>query len=108
MVEDLRAELLLCAGSCGIPLGVALPRDASLADLVTLRQEKWVETVVRNKRGRLDMLAAGRSKSFQKIVSQLGDFLSGLERGMADTVLLEQLNAIHMDLNALAEEVRSE
>jgi len=104
-IEQLRAELLLYSGACGIPLGVEMSRGAELAELIRLRQQDWISQFVREKRSRLDLLGVGRAKAFQLLVVQLGDFLSGLESDMPDTLLLERLSTIRAAIEDLAEQV---
>jgi hypothetical protein len=106
-VDQLRSELLIYPGACGIPLDVELPRRATMVWLVELRRRPWVSTFVRNKRQRLDLLAAGRSEAFQAIVTELGEFLSALESDAADVVLLAHLKTADAALNYLAERVQA-
>lgn len=107
VVEQLRAELLLYKGACDIPLGAEFSQGAGFASLVALRRQDWIADFVRNKRSRLDLLAAGRAKPFQAIVKRLGEFLSSLESDASDTLLLEAFSAIQSDLDALDLKIRA-
>jgi hypothetical protein len=107
IIGQLRSELLLYRGACGIPLGAELRSGASMVDLLALRREEWMSEFIKDKRSRLDLLAAGRTAEFQRVVLQFGEFLSNLESDVADTVLLGRLRAAYAALNDLAEQVRS-
>jgi hypothetical protein len=107
IMDQLRAELLLHPGACCIPLDASLPRAAVMADLVPRRKAAWIAPFVREKRARLDLLAVGRSEALKKLVSQFGEFLSGLESDVPDTLLLEVLNAANLEMRILADQVEA-
>ncbi len=107
LIDQLRSELLIYPGVCGIPLSVELPKGSLLAQLVPLRKEDWIASFVRQKRSRLDLLAAGRSESFRSIIVRLGQFLSNLEKGASGAVLLRRLEAVNAALTQLSEKVEA-
>jgi hypothetical protein len=49
----------------------------------------------------------GRSEALKKLVSQFGEFLSGLESDVPDTLLLEVLNAANLEMRILADQVEA-
>ncbi|MBT3193606.1 MAG: hypothetical protein HN341_13740 [Verrucomicrobia bacterium] len=106
-IDELRSELLIYPGACGIPLDVELPRRAALARLLPFRRSDWVSAFIRSKRRRLDLLAAGRAEAFQSIVAELGEILSALESDASDIVLLQRLDTAEAALDYLAARVRA-
>ena len=107
VVDQLRSELLIYPGVCGIPLDVALPRGSTVIGLIAYRKHDWIQSYVRQKRSRLDLLASGRSDAFQSNVAQFGAFLSALESAAPDTLLVGQLNAANAALARLAKNVEA-
>ncbi len=107
-IEQLRSELLLYAGTYGIPLGVEIPRGAALVTLIRFRGEEWLPQYVNRKRGRLNLIAAGQKNDLAHVVGLYDDFLSGLEKDESDILLLKQWRNANEALNRLAAEVKEQ
>jgi len=105
VMDQLRADLFLHAGTGGVPLDASLPRSATIADLVSRRQEAWIPEAVQDKRHRLELLAVGRATVFRELVRQFDEFLSGLESDAPDTLLLERVTAAYVSMGILADQV---
>ena len=106
-VAQLRSELLIYPGVCGIPLDVALPRGSTVIGLIAYRKHDWIQSYVRQKRSRLALLASGRANAFQSNVAQFGDFLLALEGAAPDTILVRKLNAANAALARLTKKVEA-
>jgi hypothetical protein len=106
-VDQLRSELLIYSGVCGIPLEVALPRGSTVFGLIPYRKHDWIPRYVRQKRSRLALLASGRANAFQSNVAQFGDFLLALEGAVPDTILVGKLNAANAALARLTKKVEA-
>ncbi len=87
VLDQLRAELLLYPGGCGIPLSIDAVTPLRVTDVIALRDEAWVEGFARLKAVRLEMLAAGRAQAFQDVVQAYCRILRGLLDGESETQL---------------------
>jgi hypothetical protein len=102
VIDELYAELLISPGVCGIPLSAKLRRDASMADIVPLRNAAWIEGFVRSKRSRLELLGAGRAQAFRQVLARFVRFLVELDGKTSDDALLGMLADAEDALSALA------
>jgi len=106
VIEQLRSELLLYPGTYGIPLVCEIDQGESLVNLIRLREEKWVPQYLNRKRGRINLIVAGRKGELPKVVDLFDDFLSGLEKEIPDILLLQRWRNANAALNRLAEQVK--
>ncbi len=105
VIDQLRSELLLYPGTYGIPLASEIEQGASLVNLIRLRDEQWIPQYINRKRGRLNLIVAGRKGELEKIVDLFNDFLSGLEKEIPDILLLQKWKKANAALDNLAEDV---
>lgn len=105
-LDALYAEWLIYPGRYGIPRGVDLIRRADCSHLLGFRDEEWFVDVVRNKRYRIEMLAAGRPANFQQLVKTFVDVLDALEFGAPDDIVQSLAANARYQWRLLREDVR--
>ncbi len=104
--DALYAEWLLYPGRYGIPHDVELPARADCTALTAYRDQQWFTPVMREKRHRIEMLAAGRPKRFQALVGAFVRVLDAIEGGATATETGTLAVAAGRHWRGLREEVR--
>jgi hypothetical protein len=106
IMDQLCAELLIYPGACDIPHSIDIPAGSGMSALIPFKRSEWIESFVRSKRRRLELLKAGRSKSFRTVVDRYFAFLAALESQVSDRkleILREDAEAALLELNKRVE-----
>ena len=104
-IDQLRSELLLYPGTCGIPLDSGIRRGEPLDNLIKHRKAEWLPGLISLKRGRIAITAAGRGREMASVAALFDRHLAGLTGRESDKQLLARLACAYTALRKLADKI---
>ena len=100
-LSDYQSELLLYAGSCGIPLGAPVRAGVGFDSLPALRDRPWMAEFCHLKQARLRVLAAGRGEELLHVTDLYDTFLAALRFSDDEAAIRRALEAAAKAFGAL-------